>query len=181
MPSFDFDKSSMSNETNADIVLEGAAGIYRRVDLKTGWGEPGNLVSFDSDLDSLGFTLVGDLVCSALALGVLRCYVHPGESTIALVLVGTKDGTLNVVGVFFDVRFADGASLTTTTSRAVQEKLEKGLHKKTYPWKGVFDLYQRHQAHINELKPEHGEVQPVKATLLSVAQSIDLASVSGGS
>jgi hypothetical protein len=170
----------MSNEANADIVLEGAAGIYRRVDLKTGWGETRILISFDSDLDSLGFTFVGDLVCSAMALGILRCYVHPVESTIALVLVGIKDGTLNVVGVFFDVRFADGASLTTTTSRAVQEKLERGLHKKVYPWKGAFDLYHRHQAHINELKPEHGEVLPVEATLLSVAQSIDLASISAG-
>ena len=170
----------MNNETNEDIILEGAAGIYRRVDLKNGWGETGILVPFDSDLDSLGFTVVGDLVCSALAIGILRCYVHPVESTIALLLVGIKDGTLSVVGVFFDVLFADDASLTTTTSPAVQERPEKGLHKKVYPWKGIYDLYHRHQAHINQLRPEHGEVQPVKATLLSVAQSIDSASVRAG-
>jgi len=167
----------MNNETNEDIILVGAAGIYRRVNLENGWRETGILIPFDSDLDSLGFTLVGDLVCSALAIGILRCYVHPVENTIALVLVGIKDGDLSVVGVFFDVRFGDDATLTTTTSPAVQERLGKGLHKKAYPWKGIYDLYHRHQAHINELRPAHGEVQPVKVTLLAVAQSIDAASV----
>lgn len=160
-----------------DLVFEGAGSVYRRVSLETAATDVSTLISFGSDLDSLGFRLIGDLICSALAHGIVRAYVNPIECTRSLLLTGIKDGKLNVVGVFFDADFADGATLTTTTSRAVKDMPEKGFHRRIYPWEGLYDLYQKHKLHMNELKLEHGEVLPFGDTLLSLAGSLDSATV----
>jgi len=52
----------MKAETSENIIFEGSAGIYSRIDLDTGWSDTGCLVPFDSDLKSLDFRLVGDLM-----------------------------------------------------------------------------------------------------------------------
>jgi hypothetical protein len=163
----------MKNETNEDTILEGATGIYRRIDLNRASVDTGCLPPFDSDLDSLGFSLVGDLMCSALD-GFLRCYAHPQNHTRALLLVGIKDGALNVVGLLFEANLSDGTSLTTTTSAAMKDMPEKGLYRRIHTWEGVHDLYGKHENHVNELKGRHGDVRPIGDTLLSVAESIDL-------
>lgn len=160
-----------------DVVFEGAAGIYRRVSLDSSAADVSTLISFGSDLDSLGFRLIGDLICSALAHGIVRAYVNHDERTRALLLAQIKDGKLSVAGVFFDAKFADGATLTTTTSRAMNDMPAKGFHRRVYAWQGVHDLYQKHKGHMNELKPEHGEVLPLGDTLLSIAESLDSATI----
>lgn len=73
---------SADNENGENVILEGAAGIYQRVELDRAAVDTSVLVPFDSDLRSLGFRLVGDLMCSALS-GFLRCYVQPEERTRA--------------------------------------------------------------------------------------------------
>jgi hypothetical protein len=166
----------MKNEAQADPILEGAAGIYRRVELEA-WGDTSNLISFDSDLTSLGFVFLGDLLCSALARGIMRAYVDTPQLTRALLLVGVKDAALNVFGLFFDSRFADGGVATTTTSPAMKDRPADGIHRKVCAWRSVYDLYREHEAHLNELKPLHGAMEPMGNTLLSVAQSIDAFSV----
>ena len=102
---------------------------------------------------------------------------NPIERTRALLLTGIKDGKLNVAGVFFDADFADGATLTTTTSRAVNDIPSKGFHRRVYAWHGVHDLYQRHREHMNELKLKHGDVLAFGDTLLSLAESLDSATI----
>ena len=159
-----------------NLLLEGACSWYRQVDLES-FGDTGVLVPFDSDLKSLGFVFLGDLLCSAVALGVLRVYVNPENRTRALVLVGTKNGALNVFGVFLDSRFADSAVATTTTSRAVKDLPDKGIHRKVCAWKGMFALHAEHQAHLNEVKLIHGEPEPADDTLLAVANTLDAFSV----
>ncbi|HKR00505.1 MAG TPA: hypothetical protein VJT09_07515 [Pyrinomonadaceae bacterium] len=166
----------MNNEPSEDVILEGAAGIYRRIDLSSAPADTSSLIPFDSDLNSLGFKLVGDMILSSLS-GFLRCYVHSHGKTRALLLIGIKDDRLNVLGLFFDTNFPDHVSLTTTTSRAVKDMPEKGLHAKVYSWAGVHDLYQKHQHHMNELKTKYGDVLPIEDTLLSLAESIDSATV----
>jgi len=165
----------MTNET-ADLIFEGAAGLYREVRLEA-WGDISNLVSFDSDLKALGFTLLGDLSCSALTEGVIRAYVDSTQSTRVVLAVGVKNGALNVAGVFFDSRFADGGVVTTTTSPAVINRPADGIHRKVCTWSGIHDLYHQHEAHLSEVKPLHGTAEPLGNTLLSVAQSIDSFSV----
>lgn len=164
----------MTNETDKDFILEGAAGMYRRIDLNQASMDVSSLKSFDSDLDSLGFTLTGDLMCSAL-VGFLRCYANPREHACALLLVGIKDGMLSVFGLMFEAKFSDGSTLTTTTSPAMRDMPEKGIHRRVYAWAGVYDLYRKHQSHANELKDKHGDLQPIGETLLAVAESIDSA------
>jgi hypothetical protein len=168
--------SVMPNEPQKDLVFEGAAGWYRKVDLET-WGEASVLVPFDSDLKSLRFAFLGDLLCSALAHGILRAYVHLEEHTRALLLVGVKNGGLNVFGVFFDSKFADGATATTSTSPAVRNVPTEGIHRRVCAWTGIYDLHHEHDTHLNELKPLHGEPEPMGNTLLSVAKSLDSFSV----
>lgn len=148
----------MNNETNEDIILEGAAGIYRSIDLNRASVDISSLTPFDSDLSSLGFSLVGDLMCSALS-GFLRCYAHPRAHTRALLLVGIKDGVLNAFGLVFEAKFSDGSSLTTTTSPAMGDMPEKGIYRKIHAWGGVYDLYQKHQNHLDELIGKHGEAR----------------------
>jgi hypothetical protein len=160
-----------------DFVFEGATGIYRRVRLDSAAADISTLISFGSDLDSLGFRLIGDLICSAFANGIVRAYVNPVERTRALLLAGIKGGKLDVAGVFFDANFADGASLTTTTSRAVNDMPAKGFLRRVYSWQGVHDLYRKHKEHMNELKLEHGEVLAFGDTLLSLAESLDSATI----
>jgi hypothetical protein len=126
----------MHREANYDLVLEGGVGIYRRVDLNSGWGDTRFLIPFDSDLGSLGFRLVGDLICSSLN-GILRCYVHPVEGTRALLPIGVKDGQLGIAGLIFEAEFADGVSLTTTTSAGMRDKPEKGSIAGSMPGKGL--------------------------------------------
>lgn len=165
----------MNVESNNDLILEGAVGVYRRIDLNSASADISSLVPFDSDLGSLGFVLIGDLMCSALS-GLLRCYIQPKDNTRALLLVAIKNGVVKLFGLMFEVKFSDGASLTTTTW-AMREMSQKGFYLRVHPWEGVYDLYQKHQNHLNELKTKHGDVQPTGDTLLSVAQSIDSDSV----
>jgi hypothetical protein len=165
----------MNDEANKDIIFEGSAGIYRRIDLSA-YGDTSSLIPFDSDLTSLGFSLVGDLMCSALS-GFLRYYVHPHERTRALLLTGIKDGKLSVFGLLFEAEFSGGASVTTTTSPAMKNMPERGIHRKVCDWSGVHDLYQKHRKHMGELKAQYGEAQPMGATLLALAESIDVATV----
>lgn len=162
----------MNNEAGEDVILEGAAGIYRRIDLNSAPADASSLIPFDSDLGSLGFSLAGDLMCSTLS-GFLRCYTHPQERARALLLVGIKDGMLNAFGLMFEAKFSDGSSLTTTTSPAMRDMPERGIYRRVHAWGGVHDLYRKHQSHVDELKGTHGDVQPVGETLLSVAESID--------
>ena len=162
----------MNHEANEDVILEGAAGVYRRIDLNRAPADASSLIPFDSDLGSLGFSLTGDLMCSALS-GFLRCYTHPRDHTRALLLVGIKDGMLNAFGLMFEVKFSDGSSLTTTTSPAMRDIPERGIYRRVHAWEGVYDLYRKHQNHLDELKSKHGDLQPIGETLLSVAESID--------
>lgn len=146
--------------------------MYRRIDLNRASVDSSCLISFDSDLGSLGFTLMGDLACSALE-GFLRCYAHPQDHTRALLLVGVKEGELAVFGLILEASFSDGTSLTTTTSTAMKDMPEKGFYRRVHAWGGVYDLYRKHQDHLNELRERHGDVRPIGGTLLSVAQSLD--------
>ena len=159
-----------------NLLFEGACGWYRQVDLES-FGDTGVLVPFDSDLKALGFVFLGDLLCSAVALGVLRIYVSRENRTRAMVLVGTKNGALNVFGVFLDSRFADGAVATTTTSRAVKNLPDKGIHRTVCAWKGMFALNDEHQKHLNQVKLIHGEPEPADDTLSAVAKTLDSFSV----
>jgi len=88
-----------------------------------------------------------------------------------------KKGKLSIFGLLFEVLFADGESLTTTTSPAMKDMPEKGIHRRVYAWKGVYDLYHKHQKHLNELRARHGKPQPMSEILLSLAKSIDSATV----
>jgi len=166
----------MKNELDKEMILDGAAGLYRQVDLEA-WEDTSRLISFDSDLKSLGFSFLGDLLCSALAHSILRGYVHPKEHTHGLLLVGVKDGTLNVFGLFFDSQFINGATATTTTSRAVRDLPAHGIHRKVCSWKGVYDLYGEHRAHLDELRTLNGDTLPMGDTLLSLAESLDASTV----
>jgi hypothetical protein len=166
----------MTKEISSDLLFEGEVSLYRQVDLKA-WGDVSNLISFDSDLKSLGFILLGDLLCSAVALGIIRAYMNKDQTTRAVLPVAVKDGALNVFGVFFHSKFGDGAVATTTTSPAVKNKPADGIHRKICAWRGVYELYRQHEAHLNELKSLHGQTEPMGNTLLSVAQSIDAFSV----
>ena len=166
----------MTNDASSDLILDGTVGIFRRVDLEV-WGDTSTLISFDSDLNSLDFIFLGDLICSALAHGIIRAYVDTRQLIRATLLVGIKDGSLNVFGLFFDSKFADGGIATTTTSRAMKNKPEDGIHRKVCAWHGVYDFYREHEAHLHELEPLHGPLQPMGNTQLSVAQSIDAFSV----
>lgn len=162
----------MDGETNEDIILEGAVGIYRRIDLNKASADASNLIPFDSDLSFLGFSLLGDLMCTALS-GFIRCYAHTRDKTRATVLVVVKNGVLGVFGMLFESTFSDGASLTTTTSPAMKDMPDKGFHRRVHAWGGVYDLYRKHQSYLSELGGRHGGVLPVGNTLLSVAESID--------
>ena len=166
----------MQSEPDKDLILEGAAGLYRQVDLEA-WGDTSSLISFDSDLKSLSFRFLGDLMCSALAQGILRGYVHQKDHTHGLLLVGVKDGALNVFGLFFDSQFINGTTATTTTSRAVRDLHAHGIHRKICSWKGVYDLYREHRAHLEELRTLNGDTLPMGDTLLSLAESLDASTV----
>lgn len=105
---------------------------------------------------------------------MIRGYLNPVERTSVLLLTEVKDRKLNVLGMFFEAVFADGASLTTTASRAVKDKPPK-KYGRVHAWKGVYDLHARHQEHVSKLKTKHGDLQPVGDTLLSFAQALDSA------
>ena len=158
---------------SSDILLEGSAGIYRSINLGGDWADDGNLISFGSDISSLGFSLVGDLMCSAFAHILVRGFAHSAEGTYALLLTGMRDGKLNVLGLDFYSCFADGSSLTTTITPNAKDILAKGIYRRVYAWNGVYDLYHRHQKNLEELKVGHGKVKPVDADLRSLAESLD--------
>ena len=158
---------------SAGVVLEGAVGIYRSIDLEAGWGDDGSLIAFGSDITSLGFRPVGDLMCSAFAHVLVRGYAHPEAGTYALLLAGMKEGMLHVIGMDFYSAFADGASLTTSTTLGVRSLPAKGIHRHGYQWNGVYDLYDRHRKHLYELGAEHGDVKPVGLSLAALAESLD--------
>jgi hypothetical protein len=158
---------------NSDILFEGSAGMYRSINLGSGWSDHGSLISFGSDISSLGFSFVGDLMCSAFSYVLVRSYAHLTEGTYALLLSGMTGGKLNVIGLDFYSCFADGSSLTTTTTSIARDIPGKGIHRRVYAWNGVYDLYHKHQKHLNELRGDHGKVIPVAADLLSLAESLD--------
>ena len=163
-------------QNESDIVFEGVTGVYRQIDLSKAPGDTSYLIPFDSDLASLGFTLVGDLMSSMLN-GFLRCYGNASAQTRSVLSVAARDNKLNVVCLIFESNFGDDVSLTTTTSPAMKDKPEKGMIRRLHQWRGVHDLFQKHQNHMSELKLKYGEPQAIGVTLLSLAESIDFATV----
>lgn len=166
-------------QDESEIVFEGATGIYRQIDLGQAPGDTSYLIPFDSDLASIGFTLVGDLMSSMLS-GFLRCYVNPSAQTRAVLSVATREGNLNVVCLLFESNFSGDVSLTTTTSPVMRDMPEKGMHRRLHPWKGVHDLFQHHRSHIDELKVKYSEPQEIGMTLRSLAESIDADTITQG-
>lgn len=77
----------------------------------------------------------------------------------------------------FEANFPEGVSLTTTTSAAMKDMPEKGIHRRVYRWTNVYELYRKHLEHMKELKVEHGEAEPMQESLLSLAESLDAATV----
>jgi hypothetical protein len=166
----------MGNENSKDIILEGAVGIFKKIDLSNASGDTSILIPFDSDLASLGFRLIGDLMCSALS-GFLRCYIQPHHYISAILLIGIKDGKLAVFDLLFESNFSGDVSLTTSTSQAMKDMPEVGIHRRVHAWENVYDLYEKHHNYMKEIKARYGDAQPIGDTLLSVAESIDSVTV----
>lgn len=82
-------------------------------------------------------------------------------------------GKLDVHGLDFFSRFANGSSLTTTTTQSAKDIPAKGIYRRVYAWNGVYDLYDKHQKHLSELKLAHGEAMPAESNLILIAESMD--------
>lgn len=161
---------------SSDIILEGETSVFKRVDLDA-WGSTYNLVPFDSDLKSMGFSLVGDMLCSAMAHSVTRHYVNETDRASVMLLVSYKNSELNVIGMFIDSVFANGVNVTTSTTTALADRTTGKFLRKAHAWKGAYDLYQQHKTFLSELSEINGELQTMEANLLFLAKAIDSATV----
>ena len=156
-----------------DLILEGSAGTYRRVDLGGAPGADFNLVPFGSDLSAFGFSPLGDLLCSAYPEIFMRGFAHESREFYAHLLSAFIEGEVRVVALDFYSRCESGASLTTTSLVKAGDKKERGIYRRAYGAKPVFELYEKHREHLREFAREHGPAVPHEPTLLALAESVD--------
>lgn len=156
-----------------DLILEGTAGVYRRVNLSSVPGTDFNLVPFGSDLSASGFAPLGDLMCSAYPEFFVRGFAHGSRELYALLLSAFIEGEVRPVALDFYTRCEGGASLTTTSLVKASDKKGRGIYRRAYGPKPVFELYEKHREHLREFAREHGPAVPHEPTLLALAESLD--------
>lgn len=156
-----------------DLILEGSAAVYRRVDLGGAPGADFNLIPFGSDLSASGFSPLGDVLCSAYPEIFVRGFAHESREFYALLLCGFPRGELRPAALDFYTRFESGASLTTTTQVNGRDVEGRGIYCRAYGAKPVFELYEKHREHLREFARAHGPAAPHEPTLLAFAESLD--------
>jgi hypothetical protein len=167
------------HDQNEDIFYEGSTGWFRQVRLAD-LGDATALIPVESDLEGLGFEMLGDFVCSALTKSVNRAWANRERHVQALILVGATDAKLHIYAVFFDSLFADGASVTTTATAALKDKESKDAYRKVCVWTNAYNLFHEHQRYVEELRVRHGPTVPIAESLLSVIQTMDAATAQYG-
>ena len=158
------------------MFYEGEAAWFRQVDLNA-LGDPYHLIPIESDLEMLGFELVGDFICSAITTIVNRAWVNRTENIGVLMLVAAIDSKLRMHGIFFDSVFSDGASATTTATPALKDREKNNSYRKVCPWTNVYNLFQEHKQYIDRLPAKHGSTIPIGENLLSIVKMMDAATV----
>lgn len=160
--------------TESDLILDGEVGIFRRINLEDARLDGcEKLIPFTSDLSSLGFFLVGDMICSAFSAILIRSYLNLTGDIYAHVMCAMREGKLQIAGFELTSDFSDEASLTTTTTVIRNDLSAKGIYRRTHQWKGVYDLHDKHRMGLFELRGKHGDPRRVDNGLRKLAESID--------
>jgi hypothetical protein len=162
----------LSYQGYEDTFFQGETGWFKQVDLNQ-LGEGSALVPVKSDLESLGFVILGDFVCSVLTKTVTRIWVNPVHNVQALVMVVANEFRLQIIGIFFDSVCQDGASVTTTATRALKDRQKGNSYRKVIEWTNTYNLYQEHKNHVATIAPLHGQLKPVPGSILEVMRELD--------
>ncbi|NJM87516.1 MAG: hypothetical protein HC847_10290 [Hydrococcus sp. RU_2_2] len=161
---------------NKKIVFEGQKGLYSTTGIiALPANESPKVKEAEKILQKLGFDLLGDLSCSQFAAVVIYCYVKPEGNTWATIMkTVTEQGESKFAGYEFFTDFSSGASLTTTiTKLAIEDFKAQKIFRRSHPDLGPLELYNRHQAYIQELEQKQGMAKTVDDTLEAIAASID--------
>lgn len=125
----------------------------------------------DSELQSLGFQLLGDLHSTQTFQAVFRGYALPNSPIYSAVI----DSGFGLGAHDFYTRFADGFSLTTAHSDGKQPRLRTQKSKLMYRLEDPSPLADRlvhHRSRVDELSFRHGPPVPT-GDLASFAAELD--------
>lgn len=160
-------------------VFSGRAGSYWAVpsshlDAVNNTGVAMSSVSWsaqavDREMARIGFSLLGDLVASAMADVVVRLFV----ASDGLALGAFNVGMLGAQSIDFVTVFDDGVFLTTTTHPDVQAFPERGLCVRAYPgvWPSV--LVGKHALRVARRRAVGATVSQAGSDLATVAAILD--------
>jgi hypothetical protein len=155
------------------VLLEGRHGRYWASDFtRLTELEQETRQKIDAAMTELGFVHVGDLVAKKQRDIVLRAYVSTDWMCLGLLMAKRT----MYLGYEFFSRFADGSTLTTTTSGAVDSQPEVGSYYKVCPGLEVAALFAKHRWGIERFRTHKGTT-PVRldGTLPGVARELDAA------
>jgi hypothetical protein len=156
------------------VVYQGETAWFRQVDLAAS-RDATALVPVEHDLEALGFELLGDFICSALTAAINRVWVHRALNVQATLLVRYVDEGLQILCVFLDSEFADGASLMTTATPALKDKQTERYYRRVYQWSNAHNLFNEHTRNIDTLSRKHGNTVTIGDSLLSAMIALDKA------
>ncbi|MFO0907851.1 MAG: hypothetical protein U0794_05730 [Isosphaeraceae bacterium] len=175
-----------------DVIIRTERAVFRKADwaaLKMGIGDAlGYLIArvegadepppltpveklepVDEALVELGFLPLGDIHCDRFGELYLRGYVGPDGATYASVTAGT----FGQFAYELVSRFADGATLTTSTVPDLADRREIQVFKQSVPENGPAFLLEEHRKGIARRMKRHGPVEHVEPTLEGFCRAID--------
>lgn len=152
-----------------ELLLAGKAGTFHRntsLDASPG----SEIEAADRALAALGFGHLGDMTFSMAGDIVIRGYARDGGPSWVVLM----RGKFGQKGADFVTRFADGWTLTTTTTSGQVNDPDKKCYKASVPADTpIAKLSATHDTRLRNLTKKHGAPVPAKADLRALAEEMD--------
>jgi hypothetical protein len=128
-----------------------------------------SIESIDVVMHAMGFDLLGDMLCECSSDIVMRGYACVDSQTFAVLMVGTSGQH----GLDFYTSFDDNSSQTTSSLPGVDDIVEVGIFRTSYPDTDYQTLYTMHLQLIEQRIMQSAQVQAITPTLAGLAADID--------
>jgi hypothetical protein len=156
---------------HGEVLLKGKLGLYWRSDFADlAELEHQTREKIDAGMAGLGLRHIGDLVAKKQRDIVLRSYASEDRLVYGILMAKRT----MYLGYEFYSRFANGATLTTTTNGAASSQPERKVYAKIHPGLEPAALHDKHQWGIERFRARRA-TEPVRLepTLLGVARELD--------
>lgn len=156
-----------------EMIFEGGGSrkYHRATIAELGYDAEARAREADAGLADLGFTVLGDLVCTALPDIYVRGYAHPTGDTYGVLILGPCGQETFELATCF----SNESALTTTRTEGAGDDAATGQYRSSLPEADFADLLAVHEERKKSLAAICGAPRIVAARLDALAEAIERA------